>query len=98
MHAARVRGFHGPWWLKGHTWVKVEISGHELNACASSPANRVGAVGFTPLTRELPLRRVTRWALGLALVPFVAGTLVRSWFLKRPLPAWIHRESRSPAS
>ncbi|MDO5678055.1 MAG: hypothetical protein Q4G35_11175 [Propionibacteriaceae bacterium] len=90
VHAARVRGFRHPWWLNGHTWVKVEISGHELNACASSPGNRVGAVGFTPLTRELPMRRVTRWALGLAMAPFVVGEMARAWFLKRPVPPWIH--------
>lgn len=91
VHAARVRGFGHPWWLQGHTWVKVEVAGHELDACASSVDNRAGAVNFVPLTRELPVRRVTRWAVGMALVPFVLSAVVRAGLTRRRLPAWVEK-------
>lgn len=90
VHAARVRGFGRPWWFNGHTWVKVEISRHELDACASSAAHRAGAVNFVPLTRELPMRRVTRWALGVAMAPFVVVEVWRSWLTRKPLAPWVY--------
>lgn len=90
VHAARVRGFELPWWLAGHTWVKVEISGYELDACASAEMNRVGAVNFVPLTRELPVRRVTRWGVGLLLVPFVVADVWRAWLTGREVAPWVY--------
>jgi hypothetical protein len=48
VHAARVRGFGYPWWLAGHTWVKVTIDGRELDACASREGSRVGGRPVAP--------------------------------------------------
>lgn len=101
VHAARVRGFALPWWLQGHTWVKVSLHGHELDACASRDDNRVGAVGFVPLTRELPLRLVTRWAVGGWMIPFVVVEVWWAWLRGRELPPWVYgprRGSRTPGS
>lgn len=90
VHAARVRGFRRPWWLAGHAWVKVVVDGHELDACASTSASRVGHPPFVALTAELPLRAVTRWAMGLSLVPFVVVEVWRSWLTGRPVAPWVY--------
>lgn len=90
VHAARVRGFGRPWWLAGHAWVKVLVDGRWLDACASLPTNRVGEPPFVALTPELPLRRVTRWAVGLALFPFVAAEVWRSWLRGRSVPGHLY--------
>ncbi|GAA4904578.1 hypothetical protein GCM10025789_24620 [Tessaracoccus lubricantis] len=90
VHAARVRGFQNPWWLRGHTWAKVDVGGYELDACASSAANRVGSVNFIPLTRELPLRRVTRWALGTWMIAFVVLEVWRAWLGGREVAPWVY--------
>ena len=90
VHAARVRGFRRPWWLAGHAWVKVVVDGHELDACASTAASRVGHPPFVVLTSELPLRTVTRWATGIALVPFVVVEVWRSWLPGRPVAPWVY--------
>ena len=89
VHAARVRGFGDPWWLSGHSWVKVTIDGRPLDACASRPDSRVGAPPFVPVTSELPLRTVTRLAVGAALVPFVVAEVWRAWLTRRPVAAWV---------
>ncbi|NLE96659.1 MAG: arylamine N-acetyltransferase [Propionibacterium sp.] len=94
VHAARVRGFGHPWFMSGHTWVKVRIDGYWLDACASSMSNRVGSVGFVPLTEELPLYRRTRWAIGLALSPFVVDAVWRAWLSGDEMPAWVYEERR----
>ncbi len=90
VHAARVRGFGYPWWLSGHAWVKVKIESQELDACASRGTNRVGECGFVPLTVELPVRMVTRWAVSLALVPFVAREVWAAWLTGRPVAAFVY--------
>ena len=90
VHAARVRGFKRPWWLVGHAWVKVVIDGRPLDACASRAANRVGTVLFVPLTPELPLRRVTRWAVAAAVTPFVVAEVWRAWLTGREVPPHIY--------
>ncbi|HMS37994.1 MAG TPA: hypothetical protein PKA93_12570, partial [Arachnia sp.] len=95
VHAARVRGFGYPWWLAGHTWVKVTIDGRELDACASREDSRVGEPPFVPLTAELPLRIVTRWAVGAALVPFVIAEVWRAWLGGRPVAPWVYGERES---
>lgn len=91
VHSARVRGLGGPWWLAGHTWAKVRFGGHWLDACASRRTNRVGDVGFVPLTPELPMRRSTRWAVGAALVPFVVLETWRTLLEGREVAAWVDR-------
>ncbi|MBB1508779.1 hypothetical protein [Tessaracoccus sp. MC1756] len=90
VHAAMVRGFQNPWWLRGHTWAKVTVGGYELDACASDETNRVGAVNFVPLTRELPLRRVTRWALGAWMGSFVAIAVWHAWLTGREVAPWVY--------
>ena len=90
VHAPRVRGFRRPWWLAGHTWVKVRVDGHELDACASTEASRVGKPPFVPLTHTVPFRSVTNWAVSAALIPFVTVEVWRSWLTRRPIPPWIH--------
>lgn len=95
VHAARVRGFRTPWWLGGHTWAKVTVGGYELDACASSDTNRAGAVNFVPLTPELPMRPITRWAVGASLVPFVVVEVWRAWLQGRDVAPWVYgRKSR----
>lgn len=95
VHAARVRGFRRPWWLAGHAWVKVLVDGRWLDACASLPTNRLGEPPFVALTPELPLRRVTRWAVGLALFPFVVVEVWRSWLVGRPVPGHLYARRRA---
>lgn len=90
VHAARVRGFGYPWWLSGHSWVKVSIDGRQLDACASDPSSRVGHPPFVPVSAELPLRTVTRWAVGAALVPFVVVEVWRAWLSGRPVAGWVY--------
>lgn len=90
VHAARVRGFGYPWWLSGHSWVKITIDGREFDACASEPASRVGYPPFVPVSAELPLRTVTRWAVGAALVPFVVVEVWRAWVTGRPVAPWVY--------
>ncbi|RMB58321.1 transglutaminase domain-containing protein [Tessaracoccus antarcticus] len=92
VHAARVRGFRHPWWYAGHTWVEVIIDGRQHHACASRVSNRLGDVGFTPVTAELPYRNVTRLGVALALTPFVAVGVWRAWLTGRPVSRWIYRE------
>lgn len=92
VHAARVRGFGYPWWLSGHSWVKVIVDGRALDACASTEASRAGAPPFVPLTAELPLRIVTRWAVGAALVPFVVVEVWRAWLTGKPVAPWVYGE------
>ena len=94
VHAARVRGFRRPWWLAGHTWVKVMVDGKRLDACAARPRGRVGEPAFVPVTPELPLRRVTRWGVGAALVPFVVVEVWRAWLGRRPVADWVDGEPR----
>ncbi|HJE52171.1 MAG TPA: hypothetical protein K8V15_09415 [Tessaracoccus flavescens] len=91
VHAARVRGFGHPWFLVGHTWVKVTHGGWELDACASRPGNRLGDPPFVALTPELPMRRLTRWAVGAALVPFVVAEVWASWLGDRDVAPWMQR-------
>ena len=90
-----MRGFGYPWWLAGHTWVKVTMDGRELDACASREDSRVGEPPFVPLTAELPLRIVTRWAVGAALVPFVIAEVWRAWLGGRPVAPWVYGERES---
>lgn len=97
VHAARVRGFGYPWWLSGHSWVKVNLAGRELDACASSPTSRLGHPPFVPITVELPLRAVTRWAVGAAMVPFVLGEVWKAWLTCRPVAPWIYDAPRGAA-
>ncbi len=92
VHAARVRGFGYPWYMSGHTWVKVTIAGRRYDACASRLANSLGEVPFIPVTTELPLRVQTRIAVPLALSPFVIWHIWKSWILHRPLPEWLFGE------
>lgn len=92
VHAARVRGFGHPWFLSGHTWVKVTLGGRRYDACASRLANALGEVPFIPVTPELPLRVQTRIAVPLALSPFVIWQVWHSWLFRRPLPAWLFGE------
>lgn len=97
VHAARVRGWGNPWWHVGHAWVKVVIDGRTHDACASRTQNRLDEIGFTPVTVELPMRKVSRWAVGLSLSPFLAATVWRSWLTGRPVPHWVYHE-RADAS
>jgi hypothetical protein len=92
VRAARVRGFDRPWFMSSHTWVKVQVDGRWRDACAASTANRVGRVGFVPLTDELPMYRRTRWAEALALMPFVIFTVWKSWLTGVPVPSWVFEE------
>ena len=43
-----------------------------------------------PVTPVLPLRKVTRWAVGLALVPFVIGAVWRAWLTGRDVTDWVY--------
>lgn len=92
VHAARVRGFGYPWFMSGHTWVKVHVGERWLDACASSERNHLGDVGFVPLTDELPVYKRTRWAVALSLSPFVIVTVWRAWLTGKPVPAWVFGE------
>ncbi|MDO5737551.1 MAG: hypothetical protein Q4P15_13875 [Propionibacteriaceae bacterium] len=92
VHAARVRGFRHPWWYAGHTWVEVVIDGRVHDACASRVTNKLGDVGFIPVTAELEYRSVTRLGVPLALAPFVIAGVWRAWLTGRPVSRWIYRE------
>lgn len=92
VHAARVRGFRHPWWQAGHTWVEVMLDDRPHDACASRTINRIGDVGFTPVTSELPYRDVTRLGVALALAPFVTVGVWRAWLTGRAVSPWIYRE------
>ena len=96
VHAARVRGLQYPWFLSGHSWVKVDVDGRTLDACASAATNRAGQINFVPLTPELPMLVRTRFAVGLALSPFVVAEVWKSWITGRPGPDWVfgRREHR----
>lgn len=96
VHAARVRGFNRPWWLVGHAWVRVHFEGHELDACASSVTNRLGDVPFVALTQVLPFRRVTRWGVGAAVLPFVVAEVWRAWLLGGPTSPWLNELRHVP--
>ena len=96
VHAARVRGFARPWFLSGHTWVKVHVDGRWLDACASSASNKAGEINFVPLTEELPVFIRTRWALGLALTPFVVAIVWWAWLTGKPVPTWVYGERNEP--
>lgn len=91
VHAARVQGWRHPWFFASHTWVKVDIERGWLDACASRSTNRVGRVGFVPVSDELPFRSSTRWTVPLGLVPAVVGGVWRAWLTRRDVPAWIYR-------
>lgn len=90
VHAARVRGFGSPWFLAGHSWVRVQVGQRWLDACASRPTSRVGKPPFLALTPVLPLRKVTRWAVGLALVPFVVVEVWRAWLTGSDVAGWVY--------
>ena len=92
VHAARVRGFRHPWWYAGHAWVEVMVDDRPRSACASRVGNRLGDVGFTPVSAELPYRRVTRLGVAMALTPFVTAGVWRAWLTGRPVSRWIYRE------
>ena len=96
VHAARVRGFSRPWFLSGHTWVKACVDGRWLDACASSASNKAGEINFVPLTEELPVFIRTRWALGLALTPFVVGSVWWAWLTGKPVPTGLAGERDEP--
>lgn len=96
VHAARVRGFSRPWFLSGHTWVKVCVDGRWLDACASSTSNKAGEINFVPLTEELPVFIRTRWALGLALTPFVVAIVWWAWLTGKRVPTWVYGERDEP--
>ena len=91
VHAARVRGWGNPWFFASHNWVKVKIDGRWLDACASRSWNRVGQVGFTPVTDELDYRSSTPYTVGLTLLPFVVIGVWRAWLTGRPVSPWIYR-------
>ncbi len=92
VHAARVRGFRHPWWYAGHAWVEVTVDDRQHDACASRVSNKLGDVGFTPVTATLPYRSVTRLGVALALTPFVTVGVWRAWLTGRPVSRWIYRE------
>ncbi len=98
VQAARVRGWGNPWWHVAHAWVKVTIDGRVHDACASRRGNRLGDLGFVPVSVEIPLRRVSRWALALFMAPFVVGTVWRAWLTGRPVPQWVYRVRPDDAS
>ena len=91
VHAARVRREATPWWFAGHAWVKVLVEGRWRDACASRRNNRLGDLGFVPLTRELPFRWVTRFSTPVALFPFAATEVWRSWLGGSKLADWVYR-------
>lgn len=91
VHAARVQGWRHPWFFSSHMWVKVKVERRWLDACASRSANRLGHVGFTPVSEELPLRPTTRWTVALGLVPAIVGGVWRARLTHRTVPPWIYR-------
>lgn len=95
VHAARVRGFGFPWFLSGHTWVKVFVDDRWLDACASSANNRAGEVNFVPLTEELPVYVRTRWAVALALSPFVVARVWGALLTGKRVPQWVYSERKA---
>lgn len=95
VHAARVRGFGFPWFLSGHTWVKVFVDDRWLDACASSANNRAGEVNFVPLTEELPVYVRTRWAVALALSPFVVARVWGALLTGKRVPQWVYGERKA---
>lgn len=92
VHAARVRGWPHPWFFASHAWVKVEVDDRWRDACASRSGNRLGQVGFTPVTDVLPFRCSTRWTVPVGLAPFVVGGVLRAWLTGREIPDWIRHQ------
>lgn len=90
VHAARVRGWRRPWFFSSHAWVKVRVGRRWVDACASRTGNRVGDVGFVPVSDELPFRRITAVAVPLALLPFVVVAVWRAGLRGRPVPGWVY--------
>lgn len=91
VHAARVQGWHNPWWFTSHSWVKVQIDGRWLDACASRSRNRLGDVGFVPVTDVLGYRASTSYTVAVGLVPFIVFEVWRAWLAGRKVPTWIYR-------
>lgn len=91
VHAARVRGWRHPWFFASHSWVKVDVEGRWLDACASRADNRVGQVGFVPVSEELAYRRSTPYTVGLGLLPFITFGVWRAWLTGREVSPWIYR-------
>lgn len=91
VHAARVRGWRHPWFFASHSWVKVNLDGRWLDACASRAGNRVGDVGFVPVSEEMAYRRSTPWTVALGLVPFITIGVWRAWLTGREVSPWIYR-------
>lgn len=93
VHAARVHGWPHPWFFASHAWVKVESAGRWRDACSSRTTNRLGDLGFTPVTDEMPYRSSTRCTVALGLAPFVVAGILRSRITGSPLPSWILHEA-----
>lgn len=91
VHAARVQGSRHPWFFASHAWVKVEVDGRWLDACASRSTNRLDETWFVPVSEELPFRPSTRFTVPLGLMPFVTVEAWRSLLLRRPVPSWMYR-------
>lgn len=91
VHAARVRGWRHPWFFASHSWVKVNLDGRWLDACASRADNRVGDVRFVPVSEELAYRRSTPYTVGLGLLPFITVGVWRAWLTGREVSSWIYR-------
>lgn len=91
VHAARVRGWRHPWFYSSHSWVKVNLEGRWLDACASRSTNRLGEVGFVPVSEELAYRRSTPYTVGLGLIPFITFGVWRAWLTGRDVAPWIYR-------
>lgn len=98
VHAARVQGWRNPWFFVSHTWVKVNIDGSWLDACASTSSNQLGQVGFFPVSDELPVRASTRFTVAAALVPFVTFAVWRAKVTGEPIPSWVHRRRETGPS
>lgn len=95
VHTVWIQGGEHPWWHNGHTWVKVNVDGRWLDACASGSGNQVGELPVTPDSDELPYHVRTRWAVALSLAPFVVTEVWRAWLTGRPVPGWIYRRRDS---
>lgn len=91
VHAARVRGWRHPWFFASHSWVKVNLDGRWLDACASRTTNKVGETGFVAVSEEMVYRRSTPYTVALGLLPFITFGIWRAWLTGRSVSPWIYR-------
>ncbi len=96
VHAARVRfdseGVRQPWWLAGHTWLRVTHAGRTLDVCAALAGQRAGQVRFAVISDVRPVHPWTGFNIRLILAIPVTWQVWKAWLTGGQVPSWIYRD------